>query len=84
MNTYFGYVLYSAILDKYDVGCTENLDRRIQQHNDGMSHFTSKANDWVLKYSCAFDSRNEALIWESSIKKKKSRKYIEFLIGSAG
>ncbi len=79
MNTYFGYILYSPNLNRYYVGSTENLERRIIQHNEGFSSFTSKANDWVIKYSLKFNSRNEALKWEAFIKKKKSRKYIEFL-----
>jgi putative endonuclease len=36
---------------------------------------------WNLVYSETFSSRTEAVHRETEIKKKKSRKYIEYLIG---
>jgi len=81
---YSVYIIYSAKLDKYYVGYTEDIDQRLMQHNEGISTFTSKATDWVLKYTAVFNSRTEAHQRESEIKKKKSRKYIEWLISSVG
>ena len=52
----------------------------MDEHNTGMSTFTAKANDWVLLYKEAFESREDAHKRELEIKKKKSRKYIEWLI----
>ena len=80
MNTYFGYILYSPNLNRYYVGSTENLERRIIQHNEGFSSFTSKSNDWVIKYSLKFNSRNEALKWEAFIQKKKKKKKAENIL----
>jgi len=74
------YILYSSKLNRYYVGYTENITQRIQQHNSGISTFTSAANDWHLKYSETFNSRNDAHKRELEIKKKKSRKYLEWLI----
>jgi putative endonuclease len=42
------------------------------------------ATDWVLKYSEVYQTRSEAVKRETEIKKKKSRKYIEMIISSAG
>jgi putative endonuclease len=81
---YTTYIIYSQKLDKYYVGHTENLELRLEQHNTGISTFTSKANDWVIKYNETFNSREAARLREAEIKKKKSRKYIEWLISSAG
>jgi putative endonuclease len=81
---FYGYIIYSPSLDKYYVGYSFDLNTRLRQHNSGISTFTSKANDWVLKFSTMFPSRIAAREWESMIKKKKSRKYIEFIISSAG
>lgn len=77
------YILYSAGLNKYYVGYTENVANRLQQHNAGLSSFTAKANDWILKYSEKFETREAAHTRELEIKRKKSRKYIEWLIESA-
>ena len=79
---YTTYIIYSPILNKYYIGYTENLEVRLEQHNTGISTFTSKANDWRLVYSEQFPTRELAKAREMEIKKKKSRKYIEWLISS--
>jgi putative endonuclease len=81
--TYFCYIIYSKTLDRYYVGHTEDVDVRLIQHNSGISTFTAKAQDWVLLYRQEFETREEARKREFEIKKKKSRKYIEWII-SAG
>jgi putative endonuclease len=82
--SYSVYIIYSLKLDRYYVGYSENPQERLLQHNGGISDYTAKANDWQLKYTELFNSRKEAMDRESSIKKKKSRKYIEWLISSVG
>jgi len=81
--TYSLYIIYSLTLDRYYVGHTENITTRLEQHNNGISTFTSKATDWKLVYSEPYQTREEARKRETEIKKKKSRKYIEWLISSA-
>ena len=80
---FFVYIIYSQKLDKYYVGYTSDITIRLTEHNTGISTYTSKANDWVLKYSSeSFHTREEAMKRERAIKAKKSRKYIEWLIQS--
>jgi len=62
------------------VGHTENIELRIVQHNSGISTYTSKAADWILVYKQTFQAREAARSREQEIKKKKSRKYIEWII----
>jgi putative endonuclease len=78
--TYSVYIIYSTKLDKYYVGYSENVDTRLVQHNEGISTFTSKANDWQLMHCESFPTRETAQKREREIKNKKSRKYIEWLI----
>jgi putative endonuclease len=84
MSTFWVYIIYSCSLDKYYVGYTTDLEKRLAEHNNGISTFTSKASDWELKLSEPYPSREQAIQKEKQIKKKKSRKYIEWLISSAG
>ncbi|MFB9107153.1 GIY-YIG nuclease family protein [Flavobacterium gyeonganense] len=77
---FYTYILYSEILDKYYIGSCENLQKRLNDHLNGRSTFTKTAKDWVLKYSENFETRAEAVRRELEIKKKKSRKYIEYLL----
>jgi len=77
---YYCYIIYSESKDKYYVGHSEDVVKRLLQHNDGLSTFTAKASDWTLAYKEEFETREEAAKRERQIKKKKSRKYIEWLI----
>ena len=75
--SFYVYILYSAEIDQYYVGHSEDLSSRILRHNNSGSKATKKANDWKLVYSEIFETRSEAYNREMIIKKKKSRKYIE-------
>jgi putative endonuclease len=75
------YIIYSEKLNKYYVGACINMERRMREHNTGHSTFTSTGMPWVLKYREEFDSLQEAKARELKVKKMKSRKYIESLIG---
>ncbi len=79
---YYVYIIHSEKLDSYYIGFTEDLDRRIHQHN---SHFyksasTIKADDWNLFHKIPCDSKGQAMKIESHIKRAKSRKYLENLL----
>ena len=73
---YFVYVIYSAKRNRYYVGQSEDVQRRVELHrlrkNLGVS-------DWELKYVEAFNTRSEAMKREAYIKARKSRIYIESL-----
>ena len=78
---FFTYIVYSRTLDGYYVGHCQDLDKRLRRHNSGNgATYTKRAKDWVLKWSKPHSSRAEASKDERAIKRKKSRKYIEFLI----
>ena len=81
---YFVYIIYPAIWDKYYIGSCANLDVRIQQHNSGKNISTRHGVPWVLKYTEVCEVRSNAMKREVEIKKKKSRKYIEWLISTIG
>ena len=66
-----------------NVGYTSGLEKRLLEHNGGISEYTSKASDWLLKFSESYSTRDLAMKREKEIKKKKSRKYIEWLINSS-
>jgi putative endonuclease len=78
------YIIYSARLNKYYTGYAEDVLLRLHEHNIGLSTFTSRASDWELRYTEGFPSREAAHRRELFIKRKKSRKYIEWLISSVG
>ena len=82
--TYLVYIIYSATLDQFYIGHTGNLIDRLFRHNNSGSKATKKTNDWILKYTEEFSTKSEAAKRELDIKKKKSRKYVEWLITQQG
>ena len=77
---YHVYIIYSASLEQYYVGHSENLDDRLFRHNNSGSKATKKASDWKLVYTEIFATKSEAAKRELQIKRRKSRKYIESLV----
>jgi putative endonuclease len=79
------YIMYSKKCDKYYIGHTDSMDRRLKEHNSGQGgKFSSGCHPWVLVYTEEFETRWKASKREREIKQKKSRKYIEWLIAGKG
>ena len=78
--SYFTYILYSKKLDRYYVGHTNNLDRRLFEHNSYQSSSTKIGVPWEVLYCKEFSTNSEANKFELKIKAMKSRKFIENLI----
>jgi len=84
MEFYF-YILFSKKLNQFYIGHTgDSLDERLLKHLSNHNGFTSRSKDWEIVYYETFTTKNLAYQRELQVKKKKSRKYIENLIGSAG
>ncbi len=81
---FYTYIIYSGKLDRYYIGSTDNLEKRLADHNNSRSTYTKRGKPWILKWSKAFETRTEAIEEEMRIKRKKSRKYIEYLVRSVG
>jgi putative endonuclease len=77
---YFTYILKSKISDRYYIGASDNLERRLALHNEGNSISTKAYIPWELVYYEKFNTKSEALKREKQLKKMKSKKYIEWLI----
>jgi putative endonuclease len=82
--SFFVYIIYSKEIGQYYVGHSSDLDNRIFRHTNSGSKSTKKANDWKLMHQEEFATKAEAFRREIEIKSKKSKRYIERLISSAG
>jgi len=77
---YHTYIIYSEGIDRYYIGSTDDLQRRLNDHNTGRTPSTRLKGPWTLKWSRAFTTRSEAMAEEKRLKAKKSRTYLEYLI----
>ena len=80
---YTVYILYSQTLHRYYVGYTNNLERRIAEHNRKKGKYTDRGIPWGLVYTETFPDKLSAMNREKEIKKRKSRQYIESLVRSS-
>ena len=79
---FFVYILQSKYDGSFYIGYTHNLDKRISQHNDGLSRYTSKKMPWRLVYFEMFNTNSLAIKRELQLKSWKNRsKYIALIEG---
>ena len=77
---YFVYIVECSDKSLY-VGCTNNISRRLKQHNDSKSgaHYTKIRRPVVLIYSETFDNLRDARRRESEIKGWRREKKLELI-----
>ena len=77
---YFVYIIQSKADQSFYIGSTVNTEARINFHNKGLQRYTKAKRPWELVCKEEFQTKKEALLREKTIKRKKSKKYIEWLI----
>jgi putative endonuclease len=76
---YYTYILISLKNNRYYIGSTDNLKRRLSEHNSGKVVFTRSYAPWEVYYFEEYQTRNQAFSREKQIKAWKSRSMIEKL-----
>ena len=76
---FFVYILYSKKLEKFYIGTTDNVERRLNEHNNGHyeSAFSSKGMPWELFLSITCENSETAYQLERFIKQMKSSAFIK-------
>ncbi|EKE11002.1 MAG: hypothetical protein ACD_15C00160G0001 [uncultured bacterium] len=77
---HYVYILYSKKLNKFYVGATSDLKRRVSEHNIGASQFTSAGVPWELAYYEAFLKKKDAIREENFLKTGKGRERRKYLL----
>ena len=80
---YFVYILYSEEHNKIYIGYTNNIERRIREHNSGKSAYTKKYKPWRIVYTEEYeneiDARSKERYYKSAAGRRKIKKIIEKL-----
>jgi len=74
---YFVYVLRSLKDHKRYIGSTDNLIRRVNEHNDGLVKSTKNRRPLILIYSEEFNTKSEALKREKFFKSGYGRSFLK-------
>ena len=54
------YILYSSKIDRYYVGHTNNIERRITEHNRKKGKYTDRGIPWEIVYTEQYTTKQEA------------------------
>lgn len=73
---WYTYVLYSKNLDKFYIGCTDNLKRRLLEHRRNKTYTTKRMKDWIFVYSEVCLSKKDAQNREKQLKTGFGRGYL--------
>ena len=61
--------------DKYYVGLTTNVERRLEEHNSGGSIHTAKYQPWKIHAYFAFETEELAVKFEKYLKSHSGRAF---------
>jgi putative endonuclease len=65
---HFVYILQSKKDSSLYVGSTGNVKKRFAEHNNGKAKYSSSKRPYVLKWFCAFPTKQQALKFEKYLK----------------
>jgi putative endonuclease len=74
---YYTYILFSEKLGKYYTGQTEDMDRRLDEHNRGKTTFMKFGIPWKLVFLSSFSIRGQAMALEKKIKQRGAKRFLE-------
>ncbi len=84
---YWVYILKSLRTTqrkKYYIGHTNNLERRLKDHNRGKDHSSKCGRPWKIVFKKKLASRKQAINYEKYLKSLKSKIALKKLINDAG
>ncbi|NQT75308.1 MAG: GIY-YIG nuclease family protein [Candidatus Omnitrophica bacterium] len=79
---YYVYVLKSKKDNNLYTGHTENIEKRIKEHNSGKVRSTSKRRPFVLVYKESFNTRSQARWHERNFKTAWGKKQLKSFLNA--
>ena len=77
MKGYFVYAIKSKKDNRIYVGISNNIARRIKEHNSGKTPSTKAYIPWILIYKRIFNSRFEARKEEKRLKSGYGKEFLK-------
>ncbi|MDO8565877.1 MAG: GIY-YIG nuclease family protein [Candidatus Moranbacteria bacterium] len=77
---HYVYILQSKKNERLYKGVTNDLKRRLKEHNSGAVPFTKNLIPWKLVYYEAFSNKEDATREEKFLKSGKGRERIQWLL----
>jgi predicted GIY-YIG superfamily endonuclease len=75
-NFHYVYILVSTIdQTRHYTGLTDDLEGRLEAHNNGQVSYTAKYRPWQIETAIAFRSREKAALFEKYLKTHSGRAF---------
>ncbi len=84
LHMHYVYFLWSKKLQKIYIGETTNVKNRVDFHNKGLQRYKKKRIPWQFIAHVPFETKIEAKMEESRLKKCKNRSYYKKYIPEHG
>lgn len=78
---FYIYILKSLKNSRFYTGSTNNLERRLTEHNNGQSKYTKYAGPFELVYKEIYNTSLEARKRERFLKTGKGRELLKDILG---
>lgn len=75
MEFHYVYLLQSSNFERFYVGYTTDLKRRLREHNEGKLPNTARYRPWSIKSAHAFVDKSTALAFERYLKSPSGRAF---------
>jgi putative endonuclease len=76
-KVYFTYIIESEKTGNWYYGHSDNLERRLHEHNSGQTKSTRGKGSWRLIFKRPFTMKLDANRFELELKKLKNKQYIK-------
>lgn len=76
----FVYVLRSVRFNRFYVGMTDHVERRLKEHNQGKTKSTQFYRPWELVFTEQFEDRLSARKREKYLKSGVGKEYIKKMV----
>ncbi|WP_445263761.1 GIY-YIG nuclease family protein [Rhodohalobacter sp. 8-1] len=73
----YTYILFSESAERHYTGSCDDLRKRFERHNEARVPSTKYGVPWKLIWHRECDSRSEARMLESKIKKRGAARFLE-------
>jgi putative endonuclease len=70
------YIIFSSKNNKFDVGQTDNFEKRLERHNLGLVKSTKSVLTWSIIHIMPCNNRSEAMILETKIKNRGISRFL--------
>ncbi len=70
------YILFSHSIKKFYTGQTEDLEKRLEEHNRGKTPGMARGIPWIVVFSKEFATRSEAVRLENNIKNRGAKRFL--------